>query len=114
MLTSSIRVRSSCLRSLSAVVGASHTWPRSSPRARIACFSCAVRAFGRAARRRASSGLGVGQFPQRVFPFAFQAAGDQPVVRIDGPVAALGPGRLVAGLLDLAFVLGQGGVVAVF
>jgi hypothetical protein len=31
MFTSSIRVRSSCLRSLSVVVGASHTWPRSSP-----------------------------------------------------------------------------------
>ena len=49
-----------------------------------------------------------------MFPFGFQAAGDEPVVGVDGPVAALGPGGVVAGLLDLAAVLGQGGVVAVF
>ena len=41
-------------------------------------------------------------------PIRLQAAGDQPVVRVDGPVAALGPGGVVAGLLDLALVLGQG------
>jgi hypothetical protein len=47
-------------------------------------------------------------------PLGFQAAGDQPVVGVDGPVAALGLGGVVAGLLDLALVLGQRGVVAVF
>ncbi|MGE5289380.1 MAG: HD-GYP domain-containing protein [Micromonosporaceae bacterium] len=55
MFTSSSRVRSSCLRSLSVVVGASHTWPRSSPRARIAARSCGDKTLGRAASRRASS-----------------------------------------------------------
>ena len=59
-------------------------------------------------------GFGVGEFPQGLFPFALQAAGDQPVVRVDGPVAALGPAGVVAGLLGLALVLGQRGVVAVF
>ncbi len=38
MLTSSSRVRSNCLRSLSVVAGASQTCPRSSPRARIAAI----------------------------------------------------------------------------
>ncbi|MGE5289381.1 MAG: hypothetical protein ACM3ML_19710, partial [Micromonosporaceae bacterium] len=49
-----------------------------------------------------------------MFPFGFQAAGDQPVAGVDGPVAAFGPAGVVAGLLDLAAVLGHGGVVAVF
>jgi hypothetical protein len=57
-------------------------------------------------------GLGGGQFGECLFPGGFQASGDQPVVRVDGLVAALGPGRVVAGLLDLAPVLLQGGVVA--
>ena len=113
MFTSSSRVRSSCLRSLSVVVGASHTWPRSSPRARIAARSAGVRVFGRAVSRRASSASASASCCSAVFPFGFQAAGDQPVVRVDGAVAALGPGGLVAGLLDLAAVLVQRGVVAV-
>jgi hypothetical protein len=58
--------------------------------------------------------LGVGELAERLFPGGFEAAGDQPVVWVDGQVAALGPGRVVAGLLDLALVLGQGGIVAVF
>src|SRR5205823_12110853 len=45
--------------------------------------------------------------------FGFQAAGDQSVVRVDGPVAAFGFGRGVAGLFDLAAPLVQRGVVAV-
>ena len=57
-------------------------------------------------------GLGGGQLGEGFLPGGFQAAGDQPVFRVDGLVAALGPGGLVAGLLDLAPVLGQGGVVA--
>src|ERR1019366_625586 len=121
MFTSPGRVRSSCLRSLSVVVGASQTAPRSSPSARIAARSCSERALGRAAPRRGGGGLaagelglGVGVLAEGLFPFGFQAAGDQPVVRVDGPVAALGPGRVVAGLLHLAVPLGEGGVVAVF
>jgi len=58
--------------------------------------------------------FGVGQFAECGLPFALQPAGDQPVVRVDGPVAALGPGCLVAGLLDLALVLGQGSTMSVF
>ncbi len=58
-------------------------------------------------------GLGVGEGLQRGVPFGFQAAGDQPVVGVDGAVAAFGPAGLVAGLLDLAAPLRQRGVVAV-
>ena len=58
-------------------------------------------------------GLGVGQLLQRGVPLGFQAAGDQPVVGVDGPVAALGSAGPVAGLFDLAAPLGQRGVVAV-
>jgi hypothetical protein len=46
-------------------------------------------------------------------PLGFQAASDQPVVRVDGQVAAFGLARVVAGLFDLAAVLDQGAVVAV-
>ena len=49
---------------------------------------------------------------QRGFPFGFQAAGDQPVLRVDSAVAALGPGGGVAGLLGLAAPLIQRGIVA--
>ena len=59
-------------------------------------------------------GFGVGEVSQRGFPGLFQAAGDEPVFRIDGLVAALRRGRVVAGGFDLAAPLGQGGVVAVF
>ena len=58
-------------------------------------------------------GFSIGELLQGGVPFGFQAAGDQPVVRVDGPVAALGPGGVVAGLLDLTAVLVQRGVVAV-
>lgn len=58
-------------------------------------------------------GLSVGEVAERLFPGGFEASGNQPVVRVDGQVAALGSGRVVAGLLDLALVLGQGGIVAV-
>jgi hypothetical protein len=57
---------------------------------------------------------GVGQCLQRGVPLGFQAAGDQPVFRVDRPVAAFGSGRGVAGLLDLAAVLVEDGVVASF
>jgi hypothetical protein len=48
-----------------------------------------------------------------IVPFCFQAAGDQPVVGVDGAVVALGFAGVVAGLFDLASPLGQRGVVAV-
>jgi hypothetical protein len=35
-------------------------------------------------------GAGVSGCPQRLFPFGFQAAGHQPVLRVDRPAAALG------------------------
>ena len=56
--------------------------------------------------------LGVGQCLQRLLPVGFQAAGDQPVVRIDSQVAPLGLGRVIAGPLDLATPLCEGGVHA--
>src|ERR1700726_1958875 len=36
------------------------------------------------------------QFTERFFPFRFEPAGDQPIVRIDSPVATFGALRLVA------------------
>jgi hypothetical protein len=59
-------------------------------------------------------GLGRGQFGEGVFPVGFQAAGDQTVFGVDGPVTAFRPARLVAGVFDLAAPLVQGGVVTVF
>jgi len=56
---------------------------------------------------------GVRVLTQGVFPFGFHAAGDEPVVRVDGPVAASCFGGIVAGLFHPAAVLGQGGI-AVF
>src|SRR5262249_51161644 len=56
-------------------------------------------------------GFGGGQVGERFLPGGFQAAGDQPVAGVDGLVAALGLGGLVAGLLDLAAPLLQGSVV---
>jgi hypothetical protein len=78
------------------------------------------RAFIVGQRRRAGrlvacqGGLGGGQLGEGLFPVGFQAAGDQPVVGIDRPVATLGSARGVAGPFDLAAVLVEYGVVAVF
>jgi hypothetical protein len=74
-----------------------------------------VRCQGFRARGLAASefGLGVGELVQRGVPLGFQAPGDQPVVRVDGPVAALGGAGVVAGLLDLAAPLCERGVVTV-
>ena len=74
----------------------------------MAARSSLVRTAGRAASRRASSASAAAS-SVRAFS---QAAGDQPVFRVDRLVAAFGPGGLVAGLLDLAPVLLQGCVVA--
>ena len=74
-----------------------------------------VRGQGFRARGLAASELvlGVGQLVQRGVPLGFQTPGDQPVVRVDGPVAALGGAGVVAGLLDLSAPLCERGVVAV-
>src|SRR5262249_38326880 len=47
-------------------------------------------------------------------PRVLQSAGDEPVLRVDRPVAAFGLDRGVAGGVHLAAPLLQGGVVAVF
>src|SRR5680860_1047833 len=57
--------------------------------------------------------FGCGQLGQGVFPVAFQAAGDEPVVGVHGAVTTFRLGRGVASLLDLSAPLGQDGVVAV-
>ncbi len=59
-------------------------------------------------------GLGGGEFGQCLLPGGLQAAGDEPVVRVDGLVAALGAAGVVTGAFDLAAVLVEGGVVGVF
>src|SRR5206468_1904889 len=93
MFTSSSRVRSSCLRSLPAVDGASQTACRSSPSARIAARSAAVRVAGRAAWRR--HGLRRGQ----------ERAGDG---LVDGHAA----GAQVPGAAALDQLAGAGAVIA--
>jgi hypothetical protein len=113
MFTSSIRVRSSCLRSLSVVVGASHTWLRFVAERQDRRPLAVGEGLGPGGLAAGQLGLGVGELAERVFPLGFQAAGDQPVVGVDGAVAALGPGGVVAGLLGLAAVLVQRRVVAV-
>ena len=111
MITSSIRQRSSCLRSRSVVVGADHTRPRSAPSAEQPL------ALVRGQRARAlllaqrELGLGLGELAERVLPVALQAAGDEPVLGLDLAVAALGPVGLVSGALDLQPPLLQRGVV---
>jgi hypothetical protein len=74
-----------------------------------------VRGQGFRARGRAAGQflLGVGQLLQQGVPLGLQTPGDQPVVRVDGPVATLGLAGLVAGLLDLAAPLRECGVVTV-
>jgi hypothetical protein len=53
-------------------------------------------------------GLAVGEGLQRGVPLGLQAAGDQPVVRVDRAVAALGATGLIPCLLDLVAPLRQG------
>jgi hypothetical protein len=50
---------------------------------------------------------------QRGVQLGLQAAGDQPVVRVDGAVAAFRAAGLIPCLLDLAAPLSQRSVVAV-
>lgn len=58
-------------------------------------------------------GLGRGQHGECLLPGRFQTACHQAVVGVDGQIAAFGPGRLVAGPLDLPAMLFQRLVVAV-
>jgi hypothetical protein len=44
--------------------------------------------------------FGGGEGGQGFLPVGLQAAGDQAVVGVDGPVAAFGPGSVVTGALD--------------
>jgi len=62
-------------------------------------------AFGAGGLATGELGIGIGVLAEGLLPLGFQAAGDQPVVRVDSPVAAFGPGRVVAGLLGLAVPL---------
>ena len=57
-------------------------------------------------------GFGGGQLGEGFLQGGFQAAGDQPVFRVDGLVAALGPGGLVGGPARPGAGAGQGRVVA--
>jgi len=50
-------------------------------------------------------GLGRGQRGQRLLPRGLQATRDQPVLGVDGQVAAFGPGGVVTRPLDLAAML---------
>ena len=75
--------------------------------------SAVVRVFGRAARGGRARPRRRRVLASAVSHSRLQAAGDQPVARVDRPVAALGPVGVVAGLLDLAPPLRQRGVVAV-
>ena len=114
MPTSSSRVRSSCLAVL---VGGGRppTTPRRGRRREPGSpVSLAGSGFsGAHASRRASSSSASASCCSACVPLGLQAAGDQPVVGVDGPVAALGLAGLVAGLLDLAAPLRERGVVAV-
>ena len=114
MFTSSSRLRSSCLRSLSVVVGASQTSVEVVAEGEDRGPFLLREAFGAGGLAAGELGLGIGVLAEGLLPLGFQAAGDQPVVRVDSPVAAFGAGRVVAGLLGLAAPLGEGGVVAVF
>ena len=78
---------------------------------RVPC-SAAVRAAGRCCLAAGQLVPASASCLQRGVPLGFQAAGDQPVLRVDRAVAALGAAGLVAGLLDLAAVLVEDGVVA--
>ena len=111
MITSSIRQRSSCLRSRSVVVGADHTRPRSAPSASSRSRSGAVSVRGSLLFAQRELGLGLGELAECVLPVALQAAGDEPVLGLDLAIAALRSVGLVSGALDLQPPLLQRGVV---
>ena len=55
--------------------------------------------------------LGGGQIAQAILPFGFQSASHQPVFGLHGPIAALGPLRLIAGALHFQPPLRQSRIV---
>jgi hypothetical protein len=112
MFTSSSSVRSSCLRSFGGggrVPDLAEVTAQGQDRGLLGRGE----GLGPGGLAAGQLGFGVGGLLQGGVPFGFQAAGDQPVLGVDGAVAALGLDGLVAGLLDLAAVLVQRGVVAV-
>ena len=110
-MTSSIRQRSSCLRSRSVVVGAAHTRPRSAPSASSCSRSCVGQRAWPLLLAQRELGLGLRELGERVLPVAFQAAGDEAVLGLDLAVASLRAVGLVFGALDLQPPLLQRGVV---
>ena len=90
MVTSSMRLCSSSLRSRSVVVGAAQTGVNRRP-AR-GSFPAGQQSAWRAPRRRADQlGLGASQFLEPVFPLGLQGAGHQTVLGFHRAVAAFGP-----------------------
>ena len=97
MVTSVSRVPSSSLRSRSVVVGADQTTSRSSPNARIRGLLFRGQGFRFLRFAAGQFGLGGVQRGQRLLPRGLQATCHQPVLGVDGEVAAFGPGGVVAG-----------------
>src|SRR5215216_5634214 len=100
-MTSSSRARSSSLRSRSVVVA-----ERADGRPLVG-----GQGLGAALLATGQLGLGRRDLGELVLPVALQAAGDQPVVGVDGQVAPLRQPGLEAGPLDLQAPLPEGGVV---
>src|SRR5258708_37829494 len=106
---------------LAAALSCHAAW--SLPRARRRQDRARARADGRAPLGRArvdapfaACKLGLGGFEgaQALLPLALQAASDQPVVWIDGTVAALGAARFVACPLDAETPLLERGLAICF
>ena len=100
MTTSLTSSRSNCLRSRIVVVSASNTARRSAPARDSQATSSSVSTAGRRDRLRGEVGLGLAQRDKPCLPVAFQAAGDQPVLRLDRVELAAGPLGRIAGPLD--------------
>src|ERR1035441_3199693 len=101
MFASPGRVRSSCLRSLSVVVGAAQTAPRSSPRARIAARSSPNALPAVVGPRLAGTRGGGAQ--------GVRAVGEGFVERAAGAEALEGGGEAAAGLAHPVLADGPGG-----
>ena len=89
------------MRSRCGVCGLDQSAGKSVARARIRSFSSSVRVGcggGAGAVVVVVRGL---QGAQRVVPVGFEAVGDEPVVRVDGQVAAAGQVGAVAGAFDV-------------
>ena len=87
------------------------TRPTSSPRALMAARSSGVRPAGRRCLAAASSASAAATRGKLGLPVAFEPAGDQAVVGVDGEVAPFRRAGLVAGPFDLQAPLGERRVV---